>query len=51
MFILPANILLHIPDGFLSLVIALVCWVITAIVAGGRRPQHAARRSASARCR
>ena len=32
--ILPANILLHIPDGFLHVVVSVVCWAITLIVLG-----------------
>jgi cobalt/nickel transport system permease protein len=34
MFVIPANILLHIPDGFLHLLVSLACWVITLIVLG-----------------
>ena len=30
--ILPANILLHIPDGFLHVIVSLVCWAITLVV-------------------
>lgn len=30
--ILPANILLHIPDGFLHVLVSLVCWLITVVV-------------------
>jgi cobalt/nickel transport system permease protein len=29
MNMIPAGVLLHIPDGFLSIVVSLVCWVIT----------------------
>jgi len=29
---IPANILLHIPDGFLHVLVSLVCWVITLLV-------------------
>ena len=32
MLIIPANILLHIPDGFLHVLVSLVCWVIALIV-------------------
>ena len=32
MFIIPANILLHIPDGFLHVLVSLACWVIALIV-------------------
>jgi cobalt/nickel transport system permease protein len=32
MFVIPANILLHIPDGFLHVLVSLVCWVIALIV-------------------
>ncbi len=32
--ILPANILLHIPDGFLHVLVSLVCWAITLVVLG-----------------
>jgi hypothetical protein len=34
MMIIPANILLHIPDGFLHLLVSLACWAITLIVLG-----------------
>jgi cobalt/nickel transport system permease protein len=32
MFVFPANILLHIPDGFLNLLVSLVCWLVTLVV-------------------
>lgn len=32
MIIIPASILLHIPDGFLHVLVSLACWVITLIV-------------------
>ncbi len=32
MFVVPANILLHIPDGFLHILVSAVCWVITLVV-------------------
>ncbi len=32
MFLIPANILMHIPDGFLNLFVSLACWVITLII-------------------
>ena len=32
MFVIPANILLHIPDGFLHVLVSLACWVIALIV-------------------
>lgn len=31
MNIIPAGILLHIPDGFLNILVSLVCWVITIV--------------------
>lgn len=34
MFFLPASILLHIPDGFLHVLVSLACWVVSLIVAG-----------------
>ncbi len=34
MFVIPANILLHIPDGFLHVLVSLACWVITLIALG-----------------
>ena len=30
----PSNLLLHIPDGFLSVVVALLCWAITIVLLG-----------------
>ena len=32
MHILPASILMHIPDGFLNIFVSLVCWIITLVV-------------------
>lgn len=32
MTIFPANILLHIPDGFLNILVSLACWAITIVV-------------------
>ena len=32
MFIIPANILLHIPDGFLHVLVSAVCWLIALVV-------------------
>lgn len=32
MFVIPANILLHIPDGFLHVLVSAICWIITAVV-------------------
>ena len=32
MFLIPANILMHIPDGFLNIFVSLACWVITFII-------------------
>jgi cobalt/nickel transport system permease protein len=32
--IIPANILLHIPDGFLHILVSLACWLITLAVLG-----------------
>ncbi len=34
MFVIPANILLHIPDGFLHVLVSLVCWLVTLVVLG-----------------
>ena len=34
MFVIPANILLHIPDGFLHLLVSAVCWLISLVVLG-----------------
>ncbi len=34
MNIIPAGILLHIPDGFLNLLVSLACWAITLLVIG-----------------
>lgn len=34
MIVIPANILLHIPDGFLHVLVSLVCWAISLVVLG-----------------
>ncbi|MBP6786167.1 MAG: energy-coupling factor ABC transporter permease [Candidatus Promineofilum sp.] len=34
MFLIPANILMHIPDGFLNIFVSLACWVLTLIILG-----------------
>ena len=34
MFVIPATILLHIPDGFLDVLVSAACWAVTLIVLG-----------------
>ena len=32
MFVIPANVLLHIPDGFLHVLVSLACWLVSVVV-------------------